>query len=52
MTYHTIAFSTQSIASVTQAINTYLAANPTFVPISITNTVDGANFYCVLLYSV
>lgn len=52
MTYFTEAFSEQSIRRLSDVISAFLAANPTFVPVSLTNTVEGANFYAILVYGV
>lgn len=51
MAYFTEAFSEQSIATLSRVINAFLAANPTFVGISLTLTVEGAGFFALLLYS-
>ena len=52
MTYYTQAFSEQAIQTLSNVISAFLADNPSYVPISITNVVDGANFYALLLYSI
>lgn len=51
MAYLTQAFSEQSIQLLADVINEYLAANPGFTAIHITNCVEGAGFYALLLYS-
>jgi len=51
MAYHAKAFSQQSIAMITKDIDDFLVANPTFVPISVSNTLEGAGYYAILVYS-
>ena len=51
VTYETKAFTQQSIQLLADDINTFLAANPSFTPIEIENTVEGAGFYALLIYS-
>ena len=51
MTYHTKFFHRQSATEVEREINSYLAANLTFVAINISISMQGANCNAVLLYS-
>lgn len=51
MAYYEKAFSEQSIAMIAKDINDFLVANPTFVSISVSNTLEGAGCYATLVYS-
>jgi len=45
------AFSQQSIAALSEELNTFFAANPSITVLGFSNTVEGANFYAILLYT-
>lgn len=52
MAYASKAFSEQSIRALSDDITAFLAANPSSIPISVSNTVEGAGFYAILVYQV
>jgi hypothetical protein len=51
MSYETQGFSEQSIQTLSDTINDFLTANPSFTAINVTICVEGAGFYSLLLYS-
>lgn len=52
MSAHAQPFSQQSIKLLADDVEAFFVANPTAVPISITNVVEGATFYAILVYTI